>query len=351
MTNSMLDVGEKNFLEGLLSKLDVDERFVNGFGHDASIIDLGFSEANIVMKTDRAAQPIASLKGWSDYRTWGRIAVTANCSDILAVGGTPKAFMIAVCVPASFKAQKVEEIVIGAQEECNRLGVAFLGGDTKESSAAEVIGSAIGTIPKNLNFKRHSASEGDLILQLGSVGGFVGAHWLLTESSETIPGQSEALEYVSHPQCKNVEAKYVRERYSITSGTDLSDGLFEGLRNIPQSDCGAKIYPSKILYHSLVKEMSGTLNTDIFKYAFGVGDWALLYCVSGEHRDELLADTFDGLDINLIGEITGCNGVVAEVDGQDFNVKSVTNEHFRQRMEDDGGYFKSLETQFSLIKV
>ena len=114
----MTDVGEKAFLAELLPKLFVDPAFVNGFGHDASVMDIGLPETNLVMKIDRAAKPIAALNGWSDYRVWGRMAVTANCSDILAVGGRPRGFMLSLSMQADSPVDVSTAVVAGAAEEC-----------------------------------------------------------------------------------------------------------------------------------------------------------------------------------------------------------------------------------------
>lgn len=38
---TMAGVGEKDFLRSVLPSLPVDHRFLNGFGHDASVLDLG----------------------------------------------------------------------------------------------------------------------------------------------------------------------------------------------------------------------------------------------------------------------------------------------------------------------
>lgn len=84
--------GRKAFLRKLLPGLVCSDDFVNGFGHDASIVDLGFDK-NIVFKIDRAPNPVSVKNSWSDFCVWGRLAVVANVSDVLAVGGEAKAFM------------------------------------------------------------------------------------------------------------------------------------------------------------------------------------------------------------------------------------------------------------------
>ena len=86
-------VGEKGFLTGLLPQLYADPRLLGGFGHDAAIITLDGAPFNLIQKIDRASYPVSLRYGWSGYQSWGQMAVTANCSDILASGGRPVSCM------------------------------------------------------------------------------------------------------------------------------------------------------------------------------------------------------------------------------------------------------------------
>ncbi|RYH60989.1 MAG: hypothetical protein EON54_10500, partial [Alcaligenaceae bacterium] len=58
----MSDLGEKAFLKLLLPTLQVSPSFVNGFGHDASILDVGL-EQHLAVKIDRAPFPVALNRG------------------------------------------------------------------------------------------------------------------------------------------------------------------------------------------------------------------------------------------------------------------------------------------------
>jgi len=178
MSGHMGSIGEKNFIAGLMPTLRTDARFLNGYGDDASIIDIGCGDLCLVMKIDRAAQPIASKNGWADYAVWGRLAVTANCSDILAVGGQPVAFMLSMCLSKEWRVEDAVDIIRGCQEECEKHGISFVGGDTKESREAQIVGCACGTAARGSFLSRKGAEEGDILAVAGRLGGFVGAYRL-----------------------------------------------------------------------------------------------------------------------------------------------------------------------------
>lgn len=331
----MRDLGEKAYLGALLPTLHVDRRFVNGFGHDASIIDVGLPELNLVLKIDRAAKPIASLNGWSDFRVWGRMAVTANCSDILAIGGSPVGFMLSVTVPGDLPAQTVNEIVAGAAEECEAQDVAFLGGDTKEGSGINIVGTAVGTIEKSRRFDRHAASCGDLLVLAGTVGGFLGAYWTCTRSSEP---RADALRYLAKPRAAWREAEAIAKVGGVRSACDLSDGLSSSAASLMSPGLGAHLEFDKIPFHPLALESADSRGVDVLPYAFGVGDWGILYAVDPAAKPDIEELRARGLEIAVIGKVVAEEGVHL-MRGARFEVSVMENEHFRHRMEDQGDYF------------
>ncbi|MGP4959074.1 AIR synthase related protein, partial [Pseudomonas helleri] len=127
---TMSELGEKAFLKMLLPDLYVAPSFVNGFGHDASIMDFGL-EKLLAFKIDRAPYPVALQRGIGDYKTWGRLAVAANVSDLLAVGATPRALMLSLVLPGHFEIDNASAIIKGCEEACIAHGIAFVGGDIR----------------------------------------------------------------------------------------------------------------------------------------------------------------------------------------------------------------------------
>lgn len=343
----MTDVGEKAFLADLLPKLFIDPNFVNGFGHDASVMDIGLPETNLVMKIDRAAKPIAATNGWSDYRVWGRIAVTANCSDILAVGGTPRGFMLSLSMQADTPVDVATAIVAGAAEECQRCGVAFLGGDTKESTGLNVVGAGFGTIEKNRHFDRHLGKVGDLLVLAGTVGGFLGAYRACQGGSVS---QSEALEYLSRPQAAWGEATALASLDGVRSACDLSDGLGSSALNVVSPGLGAVLDFDALPFHPLARASAASRGVDLLPYAFGVGDWGILYAVSPLAGGAIADLKAEGLSLSVIGLVEPRPGLRLRR-GAEFSITAAENEHFRHRMEDQGNYFDLQESSLALTPV
>jgi thiamine-monophosphate kinase len=350
---NMGDVGEKKFLGDLLPKLFVDPMFVNGFGQDASVIDLGLQEQLLVMKIDRAASPIASVHGWENYRLWGRLAVTANCSDILATGASPKAMMLSVCVPRDWTTKDVCDIVLGCEEECRRWNVAFVGGDTKEAPHPQVIGSAIGIVNRDDLLTRHKIRPGQLLVIAGSVGGYIGSYLQLTcRHPDAIASKhrEEWMRYLSFPTARWAEARAVRLHGSATAAMDTSDGLYDTLLAMGAGKVGVEIALDSIPYHPAAIECSKFFAVPIFNTAFSVGDWNIIYSVDKAKIGKLMADAqCNKLELAVIGEFIERPGVFARGNkGELYSVNGVTNEHFVQRMEDEKQFVDSITHQITL---
>lgn len=339
----MFDVGEKAFLFDLLPKLKKSVSFINDFGNDASVIDIGLPDLAVAFKIDRAAKPLAAYKGWTNFETWGRLAVTANCADLLAIGGTPKAFMLSVSVPGYWETQDSEAIIFGAAKECDRYSIAFLGGDMKESNEPHVVGAAIGLVEKNRITSRRSANCGDVIVLAGQLGGFAGAYLLLNNHLEDKNGIFK--ECVSKPRCFIDEALYLRNSGIITSAVDLSDGLLEGLQLLVNEGLGVDVNLDCLPLHQCAHQAASILNADLMNFAFTVGDWGILFTMPESDAERAINEAPNGMHLSLIGNVTSRKEICfysAERQKQfqlDFHLK---NEHFVQKMESEVDYFEHI---------
>lgn len=333
----MNTLGEKGFLATLLPDLHVDSRLVGGFGHDASVIELPGMPFNLIQKIDRASHPVALKRGWADYTAWGRMAVTANCSDILASGGEPVSCMMAVMVPGTENASNVRDIVLGASAECRARGVVYAGGDTKESADPHVVGSCVGLVAKDGFLPRNTAREGDRILCAGLVGGFAGAYFLMEQvhhhrrSERTTP----YTDYLGSPVAQWDVARLVNSRKAARCGMDASDGLLDVLRTFATAGVAIDLHLDRIPYHPFARECADRTGIPLTQLIFGGGDWNILYAVPPAAATALMKDLDPRRPLFDIGEVTAGSGVYA-VDGagRRHHVAGVVNEHFVSRIED-----------------
>lgn len=335
----MSDMGEKNFLLRLLPTLQRSDCFINGFGHDASILDIGLPEHAVAFKIDRAAKPIAAFNGWTDFGLWGRLAVTANLSDLLAIGATPKGFMLSLAVPRDWEVERTEAVIRGAAQECAKNNVAFLGGDTKEANEAHVVGAAIGVIKKANTIGRRAANPGDAIVLAGQLGGFAGAYVLVKNGLSNNPLH---IAYLAHPSCALNEASYLLQNCNISSGVDLSDGLWEGLQLLLRSEDGLDLMVDDLPLHPFACEAATATNANSSNFAFAVGDWGILFTMPMHQAQMAIANAPEELKLSIIGKVRHTDTIRfrSELLGKSLKLRyELRNEHFVQRMENETDYF------------
>ncbi|MEP1964261.1 thiamine-phosphate kinase [Tateyamaria sp.] len=344
------DIGEKKFIADLLSEMPSDGRLIGGLGHDAAIISLPGSPTDLVFKIDRAAKPVAVPFGLGGYESWGRLAVTTNFSDILAVGGVPLSFALSLSLPGTFLADDARAISMGAAKACNEFGAVFSGGDTKESNEAQVVGSSVGMIKKGTVWPRRAASAGDRILILGQIGDFLaGCIHLKRFSGDTLA--SSIKELICNPMPRMLEAEVLRSTGLVTSATDLSDGLFEALCNVLPEGLGADLDYEKLPFSSAALNIIQTASLDPFCLSASVGDWAILATVA----EDSVAGVLDlaertGAEISAVGTIVSFPEISVERDQKRFKFNGVMNEHFRSTLEKRDGYVEHAMRHLHLLE-
>lgn len=339
---TMSELGEKAFLKALLPTLRVAPSFVNGFGHDASIVDVGLGQY-LAVKIDRAPFPVALHRGIGDFRTWGRLAVAANVSDLLAVGARPHALMLSLVVPGSFDAANAHAIVMGCEEACASHGVAFIGGDTKEGQSAQVIGAAWGTVEKGAAFGRAPAIPGDYLFLAGRLGAFAGTLALMDEGPSEGEIPPEWVNTLIAPAARVLEGRYMRESRKVAAACDLSDGLADALDIFCAAGAGITLSESRLPMHPLAVQASAKCGVPLWRFAFGVGDWAIACVVRDKDADAFRRAGDSGLDLFEIGRFddTG-HRLIRDGTCIEREVPNLINEQFRRRIEDNGTYLHDL---------
>lgn len=356
---TMADVGEKQFLADLLPHLVPHSRFVNGFGDDASAI-LAPDGSVVVFKIDRAAAPMAARRGWVDYGMWGRLAVTSNCSDILAGGGAPAAVMIAMILPRDWPAAAATEVIYGCAEECAANDIAFAGGDTKEGQAPVVVGSAIGFASRDRMLTRRGARPGDVIVVAGPLGGFLGSYLQLISAWDPSDEQSHGFDaladpwrdYVSRPRARWAEGAAVRDAGLATAAMDTSDGLYDAIATLTARH-GADIDLTALPHHKIAIQCADRLGAQPLNLALGVGDWNIVYTVDPDRWSTFASGASNqDLELTAIGTVSAARGIRwHDAGGRRFRVEPVVNQHFAARLEDESSLLTRLRDDALLIPI
>ncbi|CDZ75094.1 hydrogenase maturation factor [Peptoniphilus sp. ING2-D1G] len=128
-----------------------------GIGADTSVMD--FESDLIVASTD----PITGAD-----KNLGILSINVATNDIACQGAEPVGILLSVLIPPDSSLEQLNEIVIEANEECNKLNLDIIGGHTEVTDAVNKIiitATAIGRVKKD-NLLDHTKIDKDDIVAI-----------------------------------------------------------------------------------------------------------------------------------------------------------------------------------------
>lgn len=205
-----------------------------GPGRDAAIIE--FAGQALVATSD----PITFVD--ADV---GKLSVTVNANDILAVGAEPKWLLATILAPVGTAASELEVLLRDLQTACSESEIALVGGHTEITDAvtrAVVSCTLIGSAALDRIVRSDGAQDGDLIIQAGAAaveGTAILGHAALLEA----PGISIATAARTLRQVDGVHAMHdVTEGGIATAALELAEAaglsptlVFEDLLWLPET--------------------------------------------------------------------------------------------------------------------
>jgi thiamine-monophosphate kinase len=312
---SIANLGEFGLIDHLTKNFSAkNPQVIKSVGDDCAVIDTGNPTHYQLITTDILTEGIHFDVVYTPLKHLGYKAVVANVSDIYAMNGTPQYITVSIAISSKYSVEAVEEIYKGMYLACERYGIDLIGGDTTSSLKGLFISiTAIGTIEKEKVAYRSGAKENDLICVSGDLGAaFMGLQLLEREKRvfKEHPGVQPDLEnqhYLLARQLKPEARKDIIGILAIrkivpTSMIDISDGLSSEITHLcKQSNCGARLYESKIPIHSDTFELGVNMNLDIISVLMNGGeDYELLFTVSQKDYEQLKEES----DISIIGHMT-----------------------------------------------
>jgi len=332
-------IGEKNFLNNILPLLTASNNFVNGFGHDISVLDLGF-EKFISFKIDRASKPVVITNRWSDdWTVWGKLGVIANLSDHAASGSIAKAAMLSIITPKETPADHIQQIIQGCELACLENNVSFVGGDTKEGSETQVVVATLGVTEYKSQIL--PALEHQYLYVSGKLGGFTAANIIMKNKEKfTADIIHKAFTLLITPKPQTENSQYLYRNNLVYSATDLSDGLVDALLSFCNNDIGFELQLQQEYFHELALIVHSTLGINLSKLALSVGDW----CVTFITNEDISSHLKNVKDLYLLGKFNNSGKLsIHTLNGQVEDMPIIINEQFKERLEDQSKYIHYFE--------
>lgn len=206
---------------------------------DCAVLEVE-GRADIVIGTDYVRGPKFLLfeRGHLTLSDIGRYCVTANTSDLAAMGAQPIGFFAVVRYPTEMTDEEFSEVMSGIDSGCSTYGMRLLGGDTGSAERLILAGTALGICEVGTALRRDAARPGDVVAVTGQLGGAGAA---LAAVAANIEDQLGAVTLESVVQCwRETSAQPLAGRaiHSVSrrvAGQDVSDGLRATLRELGEA--------------------------------------------------------------------------------------------------------------------
>ncbi len=226
-------LGEFGLIQRIVARLGRGPAVALGPGDDAAVVRA--PDGQVVATADALVEGRHFRRDWSGPYAVGRKAAAQNLADVVAMGASPTALLVALALPSDLPASWPLRLVDGLRDECEPLGASVVGGDVVGAEAVMVAVTALGDLGGRPPLTRSGARPGDVVAVAGTLGGSAAGLALLRAGRvDALPAQLAAL-VDAHRQPRppyHAGLAAARSPSPPTAMIDVSDGLVADLGHI-----------------------------------------------------------------------------------------------------------------------
>ncbi|MBI5665655.1 MAG: thiamine-phosphate kinase [Nitrospirae bacterium] len=314
-------LGEFGLIKKLQKKIPaISAEVLAGIGDDAAVLKV--PDKKILVTTDMLIEGVHFDLSFTTFYQLGHKFLAVNISDIFAMGGDPKYFLISIGIPEKCGSDDICELYSGINHIAGKFGISIVGGDTCASKQGLVLsGTLIGnTAGKAIT--RSGAKAGDGIFITDTIGDSAMGLLLLKGQGSGAKGQklkAQSLKLIRRHLMPLILP--LKDTRKVTSMIDISDGLLADLGHVcDESKTGAVIYKEKIPLSRELRAVAKDLGRDPFEFALKGGeDYALLFTAPANYRTSA----------HRIGEIIKKGRYIIDGNGIKTRFKAEGYQHFK----------------------
>jgi len=189
---------------------------VRGIGDDCAIFRPRGAAEDLLFTTDLLLEDVHFRRDTHSAGDIGWKALARGLSDIAAMGGQPRFFLVSLAVGPGAGEPWVDGFYQGAFALSRRENLPLVGGDLARTEKVAVDIVVCGSVPKGQALRRDGARAGDLLYVSGRLGASA-----LGLSRRRGP----AWRRHRRPEPRLALGRFLRQRLHATAAMDLSDGL------------------------------------------------------------------------------------------------------------------------------
>jgi thiamine-monophosphate kinase len=333
------EIGESGLIQRIADTCQSSHSSViAGIGDDAAALKL--SNHTILLTTsDLLIEDIHFDLRFTNSYLLGRKALAVNLSDIAAMGGTPRFFVVSLALPVHFSLSFVDDLYRGMMEVASHFSTILVGGDTNASPQKLMISiTVLGEGYPDHICLRGGAQTGDSLFVTGTLGD-AALGLVSLQKDPARYGQSPLNPLVAkhlspHPRIR--EGKVLADNHFASSLIDVSDGLLTDLsRILKASKKGATVKIENLPLSNEFKEFESPQSFNKINYALTGGeDYELLFTCAPEKEEALLQSAHgEGFAITNIGTITDSEELLLlDHNQQPYPLDTLGYDHFHDKM-------------------
>ena len=330
------EIGESGLIQRIADTYQSSHSSViAGIGDDAAALKVS-NQTILLTTSDLLIEDIHFDLRFTDSYHLGRKSLAVNLSDIAAMGGTPRFFVVSLALPTHFSLSFIDELYRGMMEMASHFSTLLVGGDTNASPQKLMISlTVLGEGHPDHICLRSGAQTGDFLFVTGTLGD--AALGLLSLQKDPDSGRQTPLHplVAKHlsPLPRIKEGMLLANNHFASSLIDISDGLLIDLNRILNaSKKGATVRLNDLPLSREFQEFESSRSFNKISYALTGGeDYELLFTCPPEKEEALLRSAHEkGLAVTKIGVITDSEELLLlDQNKQPYPLDNLGYDHFR----------------------
>ena len=224
-------------------------------------------------------------------------------SDIAAMGGVPRCFLLSLALPDTHTGRWLDEFLAGLGRASRKFRCVLAGGDTTRRKEISVSVTVVGEVETGRAVARSGAGPGDLIYVSGRLGE-AGLGLAVLRRGRGFPHPKNSLTNKHlYPEPRLALGQWLAEKRLASSMMDLSDGLSSDLLRLCAASGVGACLESGTIPCLRTPDMARKYGLDPLQLALhGGDDYELLFTVP-RRKAKLVPHAFQSIPLTPIGQI------------------------------------------------
>ena len=268
-----------------------------GIGDDTAIFNPPAGR-ELLLTTDQVIEGTHFLPDLHPAQALGHKCLARGLSDIAAMGGEPRCFLLSLCLPAWVTPAWRRRFFKGLFRLSRAVNLPLAGGDIARGGHFSADVTVVGSVRRGRALLRGRAKAGDTLYVSGRLGGSALGIERLQTTGRT---RGAAVRRHLYPEPRLALGRFLAEELRIRAAMDLSDGLSTDLgRFLAASHAGATIH---------ARQIPRFRGASLDQALHGGEDYELLFAAPPNRE---VPDSVDGLELTPFGTVEKGEAIVLE---------------------------------------